>query len=85
MSTYSYDSLNNEMLGVMQKMSSFTSNNDKLALPKPQIEFTAIQQLLSKADLNVVVCGKVKNGKLLIFLNKTDILKSHAAGELAAP
>lgn len=63
MSIYSYDSLNNEMLGVMQKMSSFTSNNDKLALPKPQIEFTAIQQLLSKADLNVVVCGKVKNGK----------------------
>ena len=26
-----------------------------------------------------------KNGKLLIFLNKTDILKFHAAGELAAP
>ena len=29
--------------------------------------------------------GKEKNGKLLIFLNKTDILKFHAAGELAAP
>lgn len=63
MTQFAYDSLNTNMIGVMQKMSSFVTLNEKLALPKPSVTFTAFQQLLGKADLNIVVCGKVKNGK----------------------
>lgn len=63
MKKFSYDSLNTSMVDVMNNMTSFVSTNERLALPKPSIEFTTIQQLLIKTELNVVVCGKVKNGK----------------------
>lgn len=58
-----YDILNMEMMDAMRGMSSFVSSNQKLGLPNPTNEFLALQQLLDKPDLNVVVCGKVKNGK----------------------
>lgn len=63
MSQYSYDSLSTAMKDVMNKMTSFITVNEKLALPKPPVAFTAVRQLLEKADLNIVVCGKVKYGK----------------------
>ena len=57
------DKLNQDMISVMDRMTAYVSTNERLLLPKPSNEFTAIQQLIRKTDLNVVVCGKVKNGK----------------------
>ena len=58
-----YESLNSAMSGVMEKMQSFVAANEKLALPQPSVEFTAMKQLLDKGEMTLVVCGKVKNGK----------------------
>lgn len=63
MTQFSYDDMTTNMVGVMKKMAAFVTLNEKLALPKPPAAFTAIQQILEKVDMNIVVCGKVKNGK----------------------
>lgn len=63
MNNDTYESLNSAMSGVMEKMQSFVVANEKLALPQPSVEFTAMKQLLDKGEMTLVVCGKVKNGK----------------------
>lgn len=63
MNCNTYDNLSTAMYGVMDKMESFVEVNEKLGLPKPSVEFTAIKELLNKGEMTIVVCGKVKNGK----------------------
>ena len=63
MNPNTYESLSTAMSGVMEKMQSFVTVNEKLALPKPSAEYTTMKQLLEKGEITIVVCGKVKNGK----------------------
>ena len=58
-----YEDLNTAMSSVMGRMQSFVEVNEKLALPKPSVEFTTMKQILDKGEMTIVVCGKVKNGK----------------------
>ena len=51
------------MTDVMQHLTSFTANSPKLLLPQPNTTFVTAQELLTKTNFNLVVCGKVKNGK----------------------
>jgi len=63
MNLNTYESLSTTMSGVMEKMQSFVTVNEKLALPKPSAEYTTMKKLLENGEITIVVCGKVKNGK----------------------
>lgn len=56
-------SLKNAILSLMKEMKSFNLKFPKAELPKPSEDFILAEELLAKGDFNLVVCGKVKNGK----------------------
>lgn len=58
-----YIELKQQMLKIMQHLSDYTANNPKLLLPQPDINYVTSKGVLEKAAFNLVVCGKVKNGK----------------------
>lgn len=55
--------LKNSIIKLMGNMKSFTVKYPKAGLPKPSNDFILSEELLTKGDFNLAVCGKVKNGK----------------------
>lgn len=55
--------LKNRIIKLMGNMKSFTVKYPKAGLPKPSNDFILSEELLTKGDFNLAVCGKVKNGK----------------------
>ncbi len=55
--------LKSKIIKLMGNMKSFTVKYPKAGLPKPSNDFILSEELLTKGDFNLAVCGKVKNGK----------------------
>ena len=55
--------LKNCIIKLMGNMKLFTVKYPKAGLPKPSNDFILSEELLTKGDFNLAVCGKVKNGK----------------------
>lgn len=55
--------LKDSIIKLMGNMKSFTVKYSKAGLPKPSNDFVLSEELLTKGDFNLAVCGKVKNGK----------------------
>lgn len=55
--------LKKSIIKLMGNMKLFTVKYPKAGLPKPSNDFILSEELLTKGDFNLVVCGKVKNGK----------------------
>lgn len=58
-----YINLKESVLEVLSRMEKFVSKYPKAELPETDNEYKIAKEVLEKTDFNIVVCGKVKNGK----------------------
>ena len=58
-----YKQIKDQVLAVLNTMEKFVATYPKAELPTPDDNYKMSKELLEKAEFNVVVCGKVKNGK----------------------
>lgn len=52
-----------QMLSLMNQMVAFVQKYSNAELPKPTDSFVRAKSVLEKGEFNLLVCGKVKNGK----------------------
>lgn len=58
-----YKTLKKNVLAILSNMEKFVSKYPKAELPAPGSEYKVAKEILEKSEFNIVVCGKVKNGK----------------------